>query len=57
MKKKKELARLREIIEGLNMIIEIKNLELKEQGFVINSYRDEVAELEREYDETIKVML
>ena len=57
MKKKKELARLREIIEGLNMIIEVKNLALKEQGFVINSYRDEVAELEREYDETIKVML
>ena len=57
MKKKKELARLREIIEGLNMIIEIKNLALKEQGFVINAYRDEVAELEREYDETMKVML
>jgi len=56
MSKKNELKRLREIIDGLNLIIEVKDQMILEQQMVINGYRSEVAEMDNEFVETMRRM-
>ena len=56
MSKKDELKRLREIIDGLNMIIEVKDEMILEQQMVISGYRSEMAEMNDEFVETMRNM-